>query len=187
MVRFWLSLTFQNMPSWFSRLPSTSGEKGSEIECILFCQICILGLCNKNRGGPLHSLDITVWDFVLMFICFGVQELRKTSGRWEFKRIWHLEHPNEFLAIYKLRLWHWSSSYRLFLILASLGVKAWGTMSIARSLASRPLRVLGPSSSLGVFGLEGKNISLTNLREIEIIFCTFRKCRFPENPSLKDP
>ena len=84
------------MPSWFSHFPSTSdGRKGSEIEILIFRQICILALCSKTSEGPWHPLDITFLEFFCIFITFGSKWLRKTSGWWGFQKIWHLGHPIE--------------------------------------------------------------------------------------------
>ena len=120
----------------------------------------------------------------------GVQELRKTSGRWEFKRIWHLEHPNEFLAHEQVK------TLALKLCLPSpphLSVsRCEGTghhvdCQSSHDPAPQGTRTLSVPRRVWLSG--GKKHKFDKPREIEIIFfiCTFRKCRFPENPSLKDP
>ena len=83
-----------NMPSWFSHFPSTSdGRKGSEIEILIFRQICILALCSKTSEGLGNPLDITFLDFFGIFRNFGSNCLWKTSGWCHFQKNWHLGHP----------------------------------------------------------------------------------------------
>ena len=92
------NIIFSNTPSWFSHFPSTSdGRKGSEIEILIFRQICILALCSKTSEGPWHPLDITFLEFFCIFITFGSKWLRKTPGWWGFQKIWHLGHPIAYL------------------------------------------------------------------------------------------
>ena len=101
------NIIFFNMPSWFSHFPSTSdGRKGSEIEILIFRQICILALCSKTRDGPWHPLDITFLEFFCIFITFGSKWLRKTSGWREFQKSMHFGTPyiSSALSLYCLSL-----------------------------------------------------------------------------------
>ena len=143
------------MPSWFSHFPSTSdGRKGSEIEILIFRQICILALCSKTRDGPWHPLDITFLEFFCIFITFGSKWLRKTPGWWGFQKIWHLGHPNIYLTVCFVMLQKYEicisdltkswTSYMSLKVCCTEDSSVWHPLEsqcnkVYRSIKSRPL------------------------------------------------